>query len=245
MTKFGLLYPRPLPTVPQSSFNQRRTHLDWDRALSRNTLALLGIVGALFALLVSARLDGAGLMIPRPIWCSILHVLRPAEAALLRLIIIAARALVHAPAMLRQPASKVSPTVPQPPANAFAIAPAFQLFDPLKPVHAIFGDEDDEAFDDDFGCSSGACDGDDPVNAEALHNRLRALRLALAELGKQAARLARFNARRDALLNAARPVRTFLMRPGLPPGWRKRGKHEVDTVLKECHQLVRYLEDTS
>jgi hypothetical protein len=35
------------------------------------------------------------------------------------------------------------------------------------------------------------------------------------------------------------------MRPGLPPGWRERGKHEVDTVLKECHRLVGYPDDTS
>ena len=47
------------------------------------------------------------------------------------------------------------------------------------------------------------------------------------------------------MLKDGKPVRLSLMRPGLPPGWRERGKHEVDTVLKECHQLVRYLDDTS
>jgi len=28
------------------------------------------------------------------------------------------------------------------------------------------------------------------------------------------------------------------LRPGLPPGFRKRQKHEVDEVLAECHRLA-------
>jgi len=28
------------------------------------------------------------------------------------------------------------------------------------------------------------------------------------------------------------------MRPGLPPGYRQRQKHEVDEVLAECHRLA-------
>ena len=80
--------------------------MDWDKALSRNTLALLRIVGALFALLTSARLSGSGLMVPRHVWRSILFVLRPAEAAVRRLIIIAcagnrAADAVHTPGARR------------------------------------------------------------------------------------------------------------------------------------------------
>ena len=86
---------------------------------------------------------------------------------------------------------------------------------------------------------------DEPVNAISLHNRLRALRLALSDLPNQAACLARFNARRDALLKVARPVRLSLMRPGLPPGWRERHRHDVSPVLRECYWLVQYLNDTS
>ena len=217
--------------------------MDWDKALERNTLALLRIVGALFALLVSARFAGSGLMIPRHVWHSILLVLRPAESAVRRLIIIAARTLVS-------PAPKPRPRVsdaPRPSADAspttFSDAPVFHLFDPLKRFELI--SDDAERFSEGSGPFGADVPEDTPINGEPLHNRLRALRNALADLPKQAQRLARFNAKRDAMLKVGKPVRISLMRPGLPPGWRERGKHEVDTVLKECHQLVRILEDTS
>ena len=44
--------------------------MDWDKALERNGLALLRIIAPLFALLVSARLAGSGLMVPRHV-CAI------------------------------------------------------------------------------------------------------------------------------------------------------------------------------
>ncbi len=85
-----------------------------------------------------------------------------------------------------------------------------------------------------------------PVNAAALHRRLRALRLALADLAKQARRLARYNGRRDAALKAGRPARLSPLRPGLPPGWRARPRHAIDPVLRECHRLALDLaNDTS
>lgn len=217
--------------------------MDWNKAIERNEIALLRIISALFALLVSARLAGSGLMIPRHIWRSILFVLRPAESAVRRLIIIAARTLVCAAPRLRQrfsdaprPSADASP-------SAFAVAPVFHLFDPLKRFD--FSLDDEESFSEGSGPFGASDPEDTPVNAEPLHNRLRALRNALADLPAQAQRLARFNAKRDALLKAGSSVRLSLMRPGLPPGWRERGKHEVDTVLKECHRLVRDLEDTS
>ena len=217
--------------------------MDWEKAIERYELPLLRIVGALFALLVSSRLAGSGLMIPRHVWRSILFVLRPAESAVRRLIIIAARTLVCAAPKLRQRSSDAPRQSIDSSPSAFSVAPVFQLFDPLKRFD--FSLDDGESFSEGtvpFG--AGELD-DTPVNAEPLHNRLRALRLALADLSKQAQRLARHNARLKAPGNEFRPMRISLMRPGLPPGWRERGKHEVDTVLKECHRLVRYLDDTS
>ena len=211
--------------------------MDWDKALERNTLALLRIVGALFALLTSARLSGSGLMVPRHVWRAILFVLRPAEAAVRRLIIIAARAIV--PPMLCARRAHVVRASGARAAHAFPIAPVFVLCDPLKDF-ALCPDEGGAD-----GMAAPDAVDDAPVNAVPLHNRLRALRHALADLSAQAERLARFNARRNAALKAGQPARLSPMRPGLPPGWRERGKHEVDTVLKECHRLVRYLDNTS
>ena len=213
--------------------------MDWDKAIERNEIALLRIISAMFALLLDSRLSGSGLMVPRRVWRSILIVLRPAEAAVRRLIIIAARHLKPVPVKLRGPNSPSA-------FSAFAqnpvpLAPAFNLFDPLK----SFQFSEDNGEESGTGISGQSEIDTTPVNAESLHNRLRALRHALADLPKQAARLARFNARRDALLKAGRPVRISLIRPGLPPGWHQRGKHDVDTVLRECHRLVHYLDDTS
>ena len=78
--------------------------MDWDRAIERNREALSVIVAALFALVASARLAGPGMMLPRRVWLMVLMVLRPAEAAVRRLVIIAARAL--APVSVRRRAAR-------------------------------------------------------------------------------------------------------------------------------------------
>ena len=215
--------------------------MDWDKAIERYELLLLRIVGALIALLVSARLDGAGLMVPRREWRSVLFVLRPAEAAVRRLIIIAARALTSVAPVLRERCGNAVRTPVERPSSAVVVAPSFQLFDPLKHFDFTLDDADASG----LGTVGEGDPDDSPINAISLHNRLRALRHALVDLPKQAARLARHNARRDLMLKAKRPVRLSPMRPGLPPGWRERRKHEVDTVLRECHRLVQYLDDTS
>lgn len=208
--------------------------MDWDKAIERNGMALLRIVAALFALLVSARLGSSGLMVPRHVWHAISLVLRPAEAAVRRLIVIAARELVSAPFAARSRTASFIPFTP----NPVPLAPLFNLFDPLKTFSPS-----ERGGQGGTGSSLREPPDDAPVNAEPLFVRLRALRHALADLPKQAKRLARFNARRDAQLKAGWPVRMSLLRPGLPPGWHARPKHEVDTVLRECHALVRYLDD--
>ena len=233
----------PPSNRPKVSRANGELYVDWDKAIERYELPLLRIIAPLFALLVSAQLVGSGLMIPRHVWRSILFVLRPAESAVRRLIIIAARTLVCAAPALRRRSSDAARPSADASASAFSVAPVFQLFDPLKRFDF---EPNDDPRDFEGTPAFGADNLDDtPVNAKPLHNRLRALRNALADLPAQAKRLARFNARRDSLLSTGKPVRVSPMRPGLPPGWRERGKHEVDTVLKECHRLVRYLDDTS
>ena len=67
--------------------------LDWARAIKRNSEALKGIVAELFAMLGLAG-EATVSRIPQPLHRAVLRVLRPAESAVRRLIIIAARGLV-------------------------------------------------------------------------------------------------------------------------------------------------------
>jgi hypothetical protein len=76
---------------------------------------------------------------------------------------------------------------------------------------------------------------DNTVDTQRLCRRLEALKLALADLPRQAQRLVRAQARREKV-----PSLRFKSpkRPGCAPGYRKKPTHEVDEVLKECHWLA-------
>jgi hypothetical protein len=74
------------------------------------------------------------------------------------------------------------------------------------------------------------------VGAERLSRRLQALKLALEDLPRQARRLARWRVRRETAKN---PKFKSPLRPGPPPGHRRKKVHEVDEVLAECHWLAR------
>ena len=67
--------------------------MDWARAIERNSEALKGIIADLFVML---GLSGEATVsrLPRSVHSAVLRVLRPAESAMRRLIIIAARGLV-------------------------------------------------------------------------------------------------------------------------------------------------------
>ncbi len=228
--------------------------MDWNRAIERNSEALRKIVAALFMIATAAltspgpsrRSLGEGargaVTLPRKIFAAILFILRPAESALRRLIVIAARGL-----SLKPRASRPLPAgLPVFPNNDARKVPTFCLFDSLK--HFSLDDFDNNAVPS-FGFSGSFAPADhvarisppdEPVDAAQLLSRLRALRHALNDLPRQARRLARWQARRDLLLKAMRPTRITPFRPGLPPGWRLRSIHEVDDVLRECHGLALY-----
>ena len=84
--------------------------MDWARAIERNSEALKGIVAELFAML---GLDGVAPVgrIPQPLHRAVLRVLWPAESAMRRLIVIAARGLVVKLAASR-PISRPMPAGP-------------------------------------------------------------------------------------------------------------------------------------
>ena len=220
--------------------------MDWARAIERNSEALKGIVAALFAML---GLDGDATVarIPQPLHSAVLRVLRPAESAVRRLIVIAARGLVV----------KLAPSRPMPAGlirkggQGGRPRPSFQLFDPRKnfapprrrrftrnpPRIHIFGSDPTVAalWAARAPIADPAPPPDGLINAERLTRRLQALKLALDDLPRQARRLARWRLRRE---NAKSPKFRSPLRPGHPPGYRRKPVHEVDEVLIECHGLA-------
>jgi hypothetical protein len=220
--------------------------MDWARAIERNSEALKGIVAALFAMLGLA--GGATVArLPRSVHSAVLRVLRPAESAMRRLIVIAARGLVV----------KLAPSRPMPKGpigkGSGHSRPSFQLFDPRKNfaelrqhrrkftrnpprIHFFPYDPRVAAL---WPTRPPAADPAPPpdglVNAERLSRRLQALKLALDDLPRQARRLARWRVRRK---KAKSPKFRSPLRPGHPPGYRRKAVHLVDEVLAECHWLA-------
>jgi hypothetical protein len=215
--------------------------MDWARAIERNSDALKGIVAALFVMLGEAG-GAAGLRLPRPLHRAVLSVLRPAESAVRRLIVIVARGLAVKPA----------PARPMPPGligRGRRNRPSFQLFDPRKrfaperlrpgprgvPRIHIFGRDPRVAALWPAPPAAPAPPPDDSTDARRLCLRLEALKLALENLPRQARRLARLRAKRE----KAPDLRFKLpLRPGRPPGSRRIPVHDVHRVLAECHGLA-------
>ena len=222
--------------------------MDWDLAIKRNSKALKGIIEVLFARL---GLDGtdAALRSPRSLRSAVLGVLRPAESAVRRLIVIAARGIVVELAPSRpMPAGKV---IGKGSGNSRS---SFQLFDPRKrftilPLHhrpkitrlvpRIHFFPHDPRISALFPTPRPVDEPPPPpdgrVSATRLHRRLQALKSALDDLPRQAKRLVRWQERRK-----ASPDHKFLvtLRSGHPPGYRRNPIHEVDEVLTECDSLA-------
>jgi hypothetical protein len=217
--------------------------MDWDLAIKRNSEALKVIVAALFALL---GLDGTETVgrIPHRLHRAVLRVLRPAESAVRRLIVVAARGLVV----------KVAPSRPMPKGHRIGKGsgpsrPAFKLCDKriffpeldnprvryAKNPPRIHVFPYDTLVPRPRPAVVPAPPPDGLINAKRLARRLQALKSALEDLPSQARRMARWRARREA---AKTPKFTSPLRPGQPPGHRRKPIHEVDEVLTECHWLA-------
>ena len=222
--------------------------MDWDLAIKRNSEALKGIIDLLFAMLGLAG-NATVERIPHAVHRAVLRVLHPAESAVRRLIVIAARGLVV----------KLAPSRPMPKGTIIiskggtSRAP-FKLFDQRKHfaelrekkpmrkpprIHFFGPDPRVAAIWASYRPAVVAAPAPDPdglINAEPLTRRLQALKSALNDLPRQAKRLARWRLRRENV-----PSLKFKspLRPGPPPGHRKRPVHEVDEILIECHGLAR------
>jgi hypothetical protein len=215
--------------------------MDWDLAIKRNSEALKGIIEVLFTLLGLDGTDAAS-RIPRSLHSAALGVLRPAESAMRRLIVIAARNVVV----------KLAPSRPMPAGKIIgkgsgSSPPSFQLFDPRKrltpmrvlkfkrlvPRIHVFPYESLGPTPRPVVVPPPPPDG--LVNSTRLSRRLQALKFALDDLPRQAKRLVRWQQRRKA---SPWPKSTMPLRPGRPPGYRRKPIHEVDEVLVACDWLA-------
>ena len=219
--------------------------MDWDLAIKRNSKALKGIIEVLFALLGLDGIDAAS-RIPRSLHSAVLSVLRPAESAVRRLIVIAARNVV-----VKLTPSRLMPVGTIIRKGSGPSLPSFQLFDPLKrlkPVRAMKFKRIEpriHILDYDpricalFPTPRPVVEPPPPPDglssATRLHRRLQALKLALDDLPRQAKHLVRLQQRRKA---SPWPKSTTPLRSGHPPGYRRKPIHEVDEVLAACDWLA-------
>jgi hypothetical protein len=220
--------------------------LDYALAIRRNRDQLRTIVLALFAL-ARMPVGGSLFFLPRSTFALVMLVLRPAESAVRRLIVIAAHNLTVKPRPPRD--FVILGHRPEDPVNAMPSGniptSAFKLFDPLKSFDPeSIWDNGQVTYESGYGliaCASHSHDaslGHQPINATQIGQRLNAIIRALDNIPAQARRLLRWQFKRDAALRANLPTRMSPMRPGLPPGWRERRIHEIDDVLRECHGLA-------
>jgi hypothetical protein len=227
--------------------------MDWDLAIRRNREALSRILAALFAMvgLPEDELADGTTTLPRHLHAHVQRILRAAESAIRRLIVIAARDVVARPRPGSSPVygggvaeggggggmTQPSPTLIR--------IPAFPLLDPLKRYSFAPPRRASKSFP--RICVPGITEPapipekpvvspDDPVDATGLYRRLLSSRRALANLPREARRLARWQAR-DRLRPGPRRVVPPL-RIGRPPGGRKHPVHAVDHILKECQALA-------
>jgi hypothetical protein len=225
--------------------------MDWDLAIERNRQPLLRIVLALFALIGLAE-GGSVERLAWPLYRAVLRVLRPAEWAVRRLIVVAARNLVVKPYPTRK--AKLGLKIS---GKSKGGRVSFRLFDPRKRFDRLYHPKGPRAeprihfFDFDprsplFLRQAASIAPSPPkpdrttVSAQPLCRRLAAIKLALEDLPRQAKRYARW---RDKPFEARRPKLTSTLRPGPPPRFRKQPAHEVQAILRECHWLARNLPD--
>ena len=225
--------------------------MDWDLAIKRNSEALVEIVADLFAMLGLVALTDTVSRLPWPAYRAVLRVLRPAESALRRLIVVAARGLVVKPTASRPMQAGAKRTRK----GGYELAASFQLFDPhprirlprrripKRPgprIHMFNADNElVTVWPPPRPTPSPAAhppkSADGMVSATRIIRRLEALESALQDLPRQARRLARWRMRQETSPN---PSFKSPLRPGRPPGYRRRAVHLVDELLSECDWLA-------
>ncbi len=218
--------------------------MDWTLAIDRNRDALLRMLALLF---VTAGLDRGGVadMLPRRLHRLVLRVLRSAEAAARRLVVIVKQVEgIEARVPMARAARPLMAAIPQ---GTGERAPSFALFDPRKSFAPHKGRRFarrepfiwSPGMDNPVFVAQSEPSPDDLVSVEQVGRRLSALKAALEDLPKQARKLARWEAKRE--VGRAQTGKFMrAMRPGTPPGHRVKHTHPVDMILSDCHALALY-----
>ena len=222
--------------------------MDWPTIIERNCERLIAVLTELFVMAGFGR--GGTALMPRNVCRALLILLRPAESAMRRLIVMAARGII---VKLRPARAFPSGTALKRDAERVA---SFCLIDPLKrfaPEDFEWGKKKAQVLprisvpgysDPVFPPASPITDDGDLISPNAIRRRLLALRHALDNLPRQAKRLARWRARRD----LKKIGRMSPFRPGFAPGYHRTHPREIDAILTDCHHFAHeawYKADTS
>jgi hypothetical protein len=238
-----------------------RSDMDYAAAIDCHRQPLIRIVATLYAMIGFAE-GGVVERLSRPVYRKALSLLKPAEWAVRRLIVIAAHGLVVAPHTACTTAEKPTATGKSTAKSKRKRRRAFSLFDPLARYGFNFrrrriypkAEPRIRSFDTPTGVVvyrngfllaplAPPPKPDGSVNGQALCRRLEALKRALEDLSGQAKRYARLRAKTMA---ERAPKRDMLRR--LPPSKpHRKPRHEVHDILEECDWLARTLSkpDTS
>lgn len=226
--------------------------MDWTPYIDRSRQTLLRLIGVVFAMI---GLDERAFpeTVTRAMHSKVLHTLRPAESGLRRLIVVFASELERRGYIVPKRAARPLPKKPIPRRERVLGRPSFRLIDPRKyfewigtkkrprytkgaPNISFFDGYDRRVIPPEPSLPM----PDDPVDATSLCNRLIALKAGLEDIPTQAKRMLRLKARGQNGVLIKAP-----MRPGLPPGWRRNGREEIDEVLRECHRLAKWARDAT
>ncbi|QPC87564.1 hypothetical protein GA830_13000 [Mesorhizobium sp. NBSH29] len=235
--------------------------MDWQLAIDKHREALSCVLAMLISMAGLRRpvlhFDEGEMPIPtlpRHLHRAVLRLLRPAEWATRRLIIIMARGLVvravrnrmcptSSALFLRGPGGTgVRLVAAGAPSRPAPLAISLPLFDPPRRLHVL------------RRAAAGSVPRislpgvtvpfviaprrapafDDALDAKNLVLRLRGLHAALEDLPRQAMRFAR---RQAAIIQQEKP-RRWPIRNGPPPGTRRRQTHDVFSTLTDLHGLA-------
>jgi hypothetical protein len=208
--------------------------IDWPRAISTNREALEQVAEEIYGLL-RLVITGTSKLWPHEVQAMVRRLLRPAESAVRRLIIV----------MARDVTVKLPPRRPIPKGlkikNRDTARMSFRLYDQRKRFNTLPKEKRGPKgarihFFHDRGPLVPVVTSRKPKARLAnLFRRYEALKSAIDNLPRQARRMALWRLRRETKANVKFKSP---LRPGQPPGHQKRPRFAIDRVLAICHGLA-------